>query len=546
MINYAGRSLFARDGMKKSFTFDWGTGNMGNSSIVKDSFVLSEKLTSNGKFKLGDCNAAQMELQIGYGTIPLEGKTITVSMQFLPPSGTPPAFTFGKYNVVSDVPTADRRFRKITAYDDLYYILKMDVTEWYDTILPDDDTVVTIKQFRDSFFSYVGVTQKTQTLINDTRAVRRVDEIKQLSGKQVLNALCEVNACFGHIDREGKFAYVYLLSSNPDPVLEYSGVKYEDFTTSTYTKVIIRSDKNDMGVSVGTDTGNAYVISGNFLTYKMSWEDLTATAAAVKNAIAGITYEPAQIETKGDPCREIGDCITVGTKYKTVTTYIMQRKIKGVQWLKDSIISKGEKNQQDNINSTSAKINEISGRINEIKADLVTATTVLADEIEAAEARIDTIEANYISAATVAATYATITDLNSAKARIGTIEANYITAGSVAANYATISSLDAVSGRVGTLESTAITTGNLSAQSISGGQINSGTIDTARLNVGTIAAQTVTLNNICGALNAPGQGTITIGTVRTSSYQYFTGQGYTSLSIKTFTVNGTTYRCLGY
>ena len=546
MISYAGELYFLRSGVPKIWNISWGTGSLVNANLVAESIEITEKLTSNGKFKLGDCVASQIEFQVGNEATALEGKNISVSVLPQQSEMTLQPLVLGSYKVVSDVPMADRRFRKITAYDAMHEILKADVTDWYNTILPDAQTTVTIKEFRDSFFQQVGITQVTQTLINDNVSIKRREGINQLSGKQVLNALCEINACFGHINRETKFQYIYLGTSVAATVVDYSTAKYENYITDVFTKVVVRSDQNDMGVSVGADSGATYVISGNFLTFSMTWEDLVTAATAVRNALVGVFYRPADIGTYGDPCVEVGDRISCVTTYCTIDTYVMQRKIKGLQWLRDSYSSKGEKNQKENINSTSAKINEISGRINEIKADLVTAISVVAQDLTADEARIGTIEANYVTAATVSATYATISDLNSATARIGTIEANYISAGTVAANYATISSLDAVSGRVGTLEATAITTSNLSAQSISAGQINSGTIDTARLNTGAIAAATVTASNICGALSSPGQGTITIGTIRVSSYQYYTGQGYTTLSIKTFTVGSTTYHCLGY
>ena len=548
MYNYASRGLFYLDGIPKNWTIGYGNQqSFGNSNIVAESIEIADGLTSNGKFILGDCVSCRIEMTVGNNLDSLKGEKITVVVW--PQSQESPALLplmVGYFKVDTDEPTADRRFRKIVAYDSLKEVLAMDVTDWYNTLYPSNTTTKTVKEITDSFFSYLGITQETQTLIGDNLVVGKEEGITQITGKQVLNAICQVNACFGHMTRYDQFRYISLGTTVSQSFTKYQKATYEQYTTDAFSKVIIRGEDNTIGVAVGQDGGSVCEIAGNFLTNKMSWADLSTCATNILNAISGITFRPAQVTTVGDPCLEVGDLIEVPTTYCTIRTYIMQRKIKGAQWLKDTITCKGEKTQKENPNSTSVLINKITGRINEIKADLVTATTVLTDEIEAAEGRIDTIEANYISAATVAATYATITDLNSATARIGTIEANYISAGTVAANYATISSLDAVSGRVGTLEATAITTSNLNAQSISGGQITSGTIDTARLNVGTIAAQTMTLSNICGVLSAPGQGTITIGTVRASSYQYYTGQGYTSLSIKTFTVNGTTYHCLGY
>ena len=517
MYNYASRGLFYLDSIPKDWTIGYGDHqSFGNSNIVSESIEIIDGLTSNGKFVLGDCVASRIEMTVGNNMDSLKGEKITVVVW--PRSETSPALLplmVGHFIVDKDEPTADRKFRKIVAYDSLQEILAMDVTDWYNTLYPTDATTVTIKELRDSFFNYVGITQETQTLINDSLVVGKAEGITQLTGKQVLNALCEVNACFGHMTRYDKFKYVMLGTTTVQSFSAYEKATYEQYETDAFSKVIIRAEDNTIGIAAGQDGGSVCEIVGNFLTFKMSWADFSACATNVLNAISGIVFRPAQISVLGDPCLEVGDLIEVPTTYCTISTYIMQRKIKGVQWLRDTITSKGEKTQKENPNSTSATINRITGRINEIKADLITADSIITQNLNAAVGRISTIEANYITAQTVAANYATITDLNSATARIGTLEA------------------------------TAITTSNLSAQSISGGQITSGTVATARLDVGSIAANTVTLNNICGALSAPGQGTITIGTVRASSYQYFTGVNYESLSLQTVTIGGHTYRLLG-
>lgn len=55
----------------------------------------------------------------------------------------------------------------MVAYDALYDILSSDVTDWYNQILPQKDSKVTLKQFRDSFFNAFGVEQEEVSLVND-------------------------------------------------------------------------------------------------------------------------------------------------------------------------------------------------------------------------------------------------------------------------------------------------------------------------------------------------------------------------------------------
>lgn len=60
------------------------------------------------------------------------------------------------------------------------------------------------------------------------------------------------------------------------------------------------------------------------------------------------------------------------------------------------------------------------------------------------------------------ADYATVTSLNAATARISTIEANYVTTSTLTANYATIESLNAVNAKFNNLNANNITAGTLS------------------------------------------------------------------------------------
>lgn len=89
-------------------------------------------------------------------------------------------------------------------------MINADVAEWYNTLLPDKDSVTTMKAFRDSFFGYFGIEQADAQLVNDDMKVEKTVEPEELSGATVLNCICEINGCFGHIGRDSKFHYIYL------------------------------------------------------------------------------------------------------------------------------------------------------------------------------------------------------------------------------------------------------------------------------------------------------------------------------------------------
>lgn len=98
--------------------------------------------------------------------------------------------------------------------------------------------------------------------------------------------------------------------------------------------------------------------------------------------------------------------------------------------------------------------------------------------ITAENIRATNVFADYITASQISAKYATISSLDAAKARIGTIESNYISASEVSANYATIGSLDAAVARIGSIESNYVKTNQLNALSAK--------IDNLTSNTGTV------------------------------------------------------------
>lgn len=123
------------------------------------------------------------------------------------------------------------------------------------------------------------------------------------------------------------------------------------------------------------------------------------------------------------------------------------------------------------------------------------------------------------------------------------VTANYIDATvGLSANYATINTLDAVSARVGTLEADHVSVNELSAvkakfNNLNANNITAGTIDVNRLNIDGIVTSIASKTLQC--VNFAAQ------TIKGSHYQLYNGGGYDSLSLKTITIDGTTYRLLG-
>lgn len=389
MVDYSLQDLFYAPNVDKQLiiTTDDGSVTITNTELHQESFELTESLCSESELTFGACEAAVVKFTISNVFTSLKDKWITVKMVLNGNSSNP--FIFGHYKVASDKPTADRTKREIEAYDALYDVINADVVGWYNEILPNTETYVTLKQFRDSFFSHFGITQKDITLANDDMTTSRTVDADELSGSQVLNAICEINGCLGRVGRTGQFEFTYLESASPITISKnhYISADYQDYMVSQIDKLQIRQDEDDIGSIVGTGS-NTYVIENNFLVYGKDAAQLKAIATNIFNRIKGIKYRPAEISSAGNPCIEVGDAIKLSTKYAELTTYVLERSLKGVQALTDSFTAQGERIRTTQINSSNKSITQLKGRVNRLtrnvdqnKAEILNVEEGLKNEI---------------------------------------------------------------------------------------------------------------------------------------------------------------------
>ena len=173
MINYELANLFKKNSIDKQLIIvtDDKTTNITNVELHQEQFELTESLCSEDELTFGCCEAACLKFTISNIFLPMKSKWITVKTTLNNNVNKP--FTWGRYKVYSDTPTADRTCRDIVAYDALYDIINTDVVSWYNTILPKNDSTVTLKVFRDSFFKKFNIVQADTELVNTARKIER-------------------------------------------------------------------------------------------------------------------------------------------------------------------------------------------------------------------------------------------------------------------------------------------------------------------------------------------------------------------------------------
>ena len=386
MVNYQYAELFKKDSIDKQLTIetDDKTTKITNVELHQEQFELTESICSESELTFGSCEAAVLKFTVSNIFLPMKDKMITVKTVI--DNNTANPFQIGRYKVYSDTPTADRTKRDIVAYDRLYDVINADVAEWYNALLPEKDSTTTMKAFRDSFFGYFGIEQADAQLVNDDMKVEKTVEPEELSGATVLNCICEINGCFGHIGRDSKFHYIYLEQeiqglyprNNLYPADDlyprepkstriskslYISAQYEDFLVKTIDKLQIRKEEDDIGVIVGSGT-NAYVIQDNFLVYGKGSEELTGIANNIYGKIRGIIYRPFSADCKGNPCIEVGDAVRLPTKYEIIESYVLKRTLKGIQALRDDYEATGEEYRSTQVNSVHKSIIQLKGKTN--------------------------------------------------------------------------------------------------------------------------------------------------------------------------------------
>lgn len=391
-----------------------------NDRIESESLTITESLSESEDMEFGSCESTMFEIIIADVTQDIIGREFTLTVEI---GGYEMAM--GIYTVQSFVRQADRRKRKITAYDRMRWF-NVDVSNWYnDLIFP-----MSLKTFRNSLCNYIGIHQEECDLIFDSLQITKTIEPQQILGHDVLKSICQINGVFGHVDKMGQLTYIHLQRTglypsedlfpseelypsefggdgNPfETISIYKSFSYEDYVVDGISGVTIRDKEGNVGIDVG-EGGNPYVVEGNFFVYGKSATELLAIATNLLNYISDRVYCPATLDCNGMPWVEVGDGIRIITRDDVVETFVMKRITKGCQSMRDSIESTGSEKREESFGinkqiiqlegktATIIKnVEEVSVRLEDLKAQeeahfeittkAITAEVKRAQEAEAA------------------------------------------------------------------------------------------------------------------------------------------------------------------
>lgn len=341
-----------------------------------ESFELSQSLMSEMQFTYGCCETGKVRFIVRKHYV---NSIIGVELKvyIIPDHDASKMLQLGVFKVNEDKQSDNYNVHNITAYDAMYDILNEDVTDWYNDILEDETSSVTLATFRTSFISFFGLTTESASvpLYNDDLVLKRTIEKDQISGAEIIKAICELNGCFGIINNVGQFRYkglppsiIHDASTLELDVPDYMDIQFEDTSFKPIKAVKIVND----GVSVTssqTATGNynTYTIAYNPLIANYSQADLQSLANDLCDLFYNHSYLPCTINAIGNPVHEVGDCLEVSTKYGySILTYIFERTLKGIQALRDTYRSNGVEYLTESLNKQSTQTKAVQSQVSQM------------------------------------------------------------------------------------------------------------------------------------------------------------------------------------
>lgn len=355
--------------------------------VYSESMKLYESILENKSIEFVGCISSKFEVQIRntatYQKV-LKGQRIIASIY----TENTEDYHIPLFHGIVDECKKEtgKQFVKITAYDELYTKGNIDVASWYKSL----SFPITLGNLRRSLLSRIGLAYVNSDLPNDNVVINKQYNPETLQSLVVLKSLCQINGCFGIVNRDGLFEFRYLKQTvnavfpslnifpstnlfpggssqspykNAEVMGYYRVVEYQDFEVKPVDKVTIRQKEDDPGVTFGNGTNN-YIIQANMFTYGLSNDVLSGIAREVYYKVQNITYYPYLSRNNGLPYAECGvDAVSFyyvqGEETQNKDFYIFNRELTGIQALNDSFESKGEEYQSEFITDINARLQTI-------------------------------------------------------------------------------------------------------------------------------------------------------------------------------------------
>lgn len=370
-------------------------------SIISESMEITYSLCSDNELRWGKCNPTQFKISLTASNKNYKGLYVTPTLicgQY--------SQVIGTFLVVEDEKEADSTIHTLTCYDKLYEINNTDYAAWYNAI--NWSSITTIGAFRNAFFSHIGLTQVTEgTFYSDSISINKpIAECTSLTGETILNAILELEGCFGRILPDGRFKHEYIevyvediypsedLYPSTDlypvegNVIRYlqgdiymNSLSYANYQTDKISHLIIRADADDIGgsASVTSTTENTYIMQGNFLMTGQSSTVLNNMASWLLDRLKDYYLYPGSFDVQGRPWIEVGDSVFGQGLVDMVQFPILELTRKGINGLVDTYKAQHIKNYDEQLTSVPSSVIELNGKTNKLTRTVEETRSLITD-----------------------------------------------------------------------------------------------------------------------------------------------------------------------
>lgn len=376
-----------------------------NKNIVSESMTIEQAICDESDLKFGGCIASSFEIELSNAP-DLAGKYITVYLnqtaksKLYPSSQTyPGADTYpggGEYTqsfavfsgeVYSCKSSKNQLTRKLVAYDRFYWRGSIDCTQWYQSwhnANKDVKGCVTIGALRKAILKKFDIIEAAD-LSHDTCVALPADDFPvhmledNVTVSDLLRMICEFNGCFMVFNGGGNVEYIFINDAkyqdekNTETYEYYIEIQPEDYSKGEYDGIYINSLESGCGIlPIGTnEQDNFYFMDGNTLigngyvsgpstvanSINAVYTDLGLETKIENNFM--ISYTPMSLTAQCHLWIQLGDRVKLKVKWYSLETdssgneysvehedelytYVLSRKISGIQALCDEITADGE------------------------------------------------------------------------------------------------------------------------------------------------------------------------------------------------------------
>lgn len=365
-------------------------------NIVSESMVIQRSICDDN-FKLGGCIASSFEIQlIGISPYILDGKriqavlleytdeevvTLTPSETLYPAEDLHPGRTTGEPietplftgTIDSAVRQKNRQIIKITAYDDIYTIMQMNVYTWFAqrAYYASGEILATIIEnlfevpFQDRI-PYLTRWQSTNTNTNYNTVTQLSNALVQANyeasviASEVLRSANELMGVFGYITGSGRYTTISLAKSKTYNIDTFVDLEFEEYKTAEIDIVSFTYNGGErFNMARASKTNCCYLSEDNVITNCIANRSNVKTLVTkLTQGVGGIAdgscymYTPFTLILYKDMLPTgigLGSKVHINTgstaqdDIKSIDSIIFAEKITGIQALKYEFSATGDK-----------------------------------------------------------------------------------------------------------------------------------------------------------------------------------------------------------